>query len=325
MIAQLDRALCARGQRSIVIAAAGSRVHGELLPVPTVSGDGERARARVHRHVRTAIDAALDQFDISVMHFHGNDFSAYLPAHGPPALISLHLPLDWYDDGALHPTRPHTWLLPVSAHQARHAPRDLALLPAIENGVDADIFPRLRKRDYALALGRVCHEKGFHDALDAAKLAGVPLLLAGTVFAWPAHRRYFDTQVLPRLDAQRRWIGAIAGPRKRRLLAGARCVLIPSRAEETSSLVAMEALAAGTPVIAYRSGALVAIVDDGVTGFLVDDVQQMAQAIARTYELDPQACRLAARTRFPLGRMLDAYLALYARIVAWTRKESLSR
>jgi glycosyltransferase involved in cell wall biosynthesis len=319
VVAQLDRALHAAGHRSIVIAAAGSSVSGELLDLPPQADDSEIARRRVQRETRAAIESVLARHRVDVMHFHGNDFCEYLPTSGPPALVSLHLPLHWYAAAALRPLRTNVWLQPVSAHQARTAPRGVALLPPIENGVDAGRFPVLRKRGYALMLGRVCREKGFHDALDAAKLASVPLLLAGAVFPWPEHRQYFNTEVLPRLDASRRWIGALAGSRKRRLLAGARCLLIPSRAEETSSLVAMESLAAGTPVIAYRSGALVDIVEHGVTGFLVDDVTQMADAIELTQALDADACRQAARTRFPLARMLGAYLDLYRRIAAAPR------
>ena len=320
VVARLDEALNAAGHQSIVIAAAGSQVLGKLVELPPVDGRGDEfSRQRAQRDMRAAIDAVLDSENIDLMHFHGTDFDAYLPPYGPPALISLHLPLAWYSAVALRPTRPQTWLQPVSAQQAHSAPVNVPLLAPIENGVEVDAFPALRKRGYALILGRVCAEKGFVDAIEAAKLAGAPLLLAGTVFAWPEHRRYFREELQPRLDAQRRFIGAVGGRRKRRLLAAARCVLIPSRVEETSSLVAMEALAAGTPVIAYRSGALSDIVQHGVSGYLVDDVVQMARAIGHAERIDGRVCRRIARERFPLARTLAAYLALYARIATWTR------
>jgi glycosyltransferase involved in cell wall biosynthesis len=202
----------------------------------------------------------------------------------------------------------------VSASQGRAAPGGLSLLPPMENGIDCELFVRVSKRSYTLVLGRVCPEKAFHDAIDAARLADVPLFAAGSVLPWPEHRRYFATEVRPRLDRTRRWIGAIAGKRKRRMLGAARCVLIPSRTAETSSLVAMEALAAGTPVIAYPSGALPDIVEHGISGYLVDGVAAMARAIHCVDRIDPERCRQRARERFALERTIAAYLALYRRL-----------
>lgn len=165
-------------------------------------------------------------------------------------------------------------------------------------------------------LGRVCPEKGQHLALRAAHAAGVALLLGGAVFGYPAHRDYFAQQVRPLLDRRRRFLGPVGFARKRRLLAAARCLLIPSLAAETSSLVAMEAAACGTPVIAFRAGALAEIVEDGRTGFLVGSVDDMAAAIARTGIIDPATCRAVAAARFDERRMTDDYLALYARLAA---------
>jgi glycosyltransferase involved in cell wall biosynthesis len=99
--------------------------------------------------------------------------------------------------------------------------------------------------------------------------------------------------------------------RKRRLLSSARCLVVASLAEETSSLVAMEALACGTPVVARKAGALPEIVDDGRTGFLVDDEAAMARAIRDAAGLDRQACRASAVARFDHRRMAAEYLALY--------------
>lgn len=316
--AALDAALVAAGHESIVIAPEGSQVAGTLVALPGTGEDSnDRARARMHAEVRAAIARVLHERDIDAIHLHGVDCEAYLPPPGVPTLITLHLPLAWYADAVLHPQRPLTWLQPVSRHQARGAPEGVRLLAPIGNGVANNRFAGVaRKHDFALALGRICPEKGFHDAIAAARTAGMPLLIAGEVFAWEAHRRYFDEEIAPQLGSNVRFVGALRGVRKQRLLAAARCVLVPSRAPETSSLVAMEALAAGTPVIAYRSGALPDIVEHGATGFVVDDVQGMARAITRCECIAAQTCRQAAQRRFPLQRMCDAYLDLYQRLAA---------
>jgi glycosyltransferase involved in cell wall biosynthesis len=160
-------------------------------------------------------------------------------------------------------------------------------------------------------LARICPEKGVHLAIEAAKRAGVPLLIAGETFPYGEHQRYFREEVEPRLDRWRRFIGPVGMRRKRRLLAAARCVLVPSLVPETSSLVAREALASGTPVIAFARGALTETVEHGRTGFLVHDHVTMADAIQRTMEIDPEQCRAVARARFSLDGMIRQYFALY--------------
>lgn len=316
ILARLDRALSDAGHRSTVIAAADSRVAGHLRAIPVARGviDGAR-RASAYRAVRAALSEILAREPVDLIHLHSLDFFEYLPPAGVPVLVSLHLPLDLYPETALRPERPGTWLLPVSAAQARSRP-GLPLLPPIENGVDLPPCTPHARRRYALALGRICPEKNFVDALDASRRADCPLLLAGRVYEYPEHLRYFDSEITPRLDRSRRWIGCIAGARKRRLLAGARCVLIPSRIAETSSLVAMEALAAGVPVIAYPAGALPDIVEHGRTGFIAEDVASMAQAVRAASRIDPADCRRAARERFSAARMIAEYLALYERLAA---------
>ena len=181
-------------------------------------------------------------------------------------------------------------------------------------------FRRRAKRNFALVLSRICPEKGIHIAIDAAKRAEIPLLIAGEVYPYPDHRRYFETEIMPRLDAARRFIGPVDQVRKQRLLGCARCLLVPSLVAETSSLVAREALAAGTPVIARNIGALADTVEDGKTGFLADDEFEMAGAIKRVATIDPQACWRAARDRFALTPMVGAYLDLYQRLAAAHRR-----
>jgi glycosyltransferase involved in cell wall biosynthesis len=313
VLAQLDKALVERSHRSLVVACEGSHTAGKLIATPRWDGPLQDAvRAAAHAAHREAIAASLARWQVDVVHLHGIDFHAYLPPPGPPALVTLHLPLAWYPPEALRPVRPRTFLHPVSASQGRLGPPGLRLLPEIPNGVDVDAFGgRHAKRGFALALGRICPEKGFHIALDAARLAGIGLLLAGQAYWYEEHERYFRHEIVPRLDARRRFIGPVGLERKRRLLAAARCLLVPSLCPETSSLVAMEALASGTPVIAFPNGALAEIVEHGRTGFLVRDEMEMTEAIAVAGAIDPKVCREEARRRFSAFRTVEAYMRLY--------------
>jgi hypothetical protein len=321
----LDRALVEAGHRSIVIACEGSKTFGQLIEVPRERALlDDAARERAWRRHRAAIAGALERWRVDLAHLHGIDFHHYLPAPGVPVLATLHLPPSWYPAEALRPERPDTWLHCVSHAQHDACPKMPNLLPPIENGVPVkELTARHAKRRFALMLGRVCPEKGVHLAIDAAKEAGVGLLIAGEVFAYEAHRRYFAEEVAPRLDRARRFIGPIGFARKRRLLMAARCLLVPSTAPETSSLVAREALACGTPVVAFAGGALSETVDHGRTGFLVDGVAEMAQAIRAAPSISSDDCRRVAPERFSMQRMIERYFEVYRRLAV--ARPSLTR
>lgn len=311
----------AAGHRSIVVGRAGSVAPGELVSVTIEDGPiDDDLRAVVHWRVGRAIEEAARRWSVDLIHMHGVDFDRYLPREGIPVLATIHLPPDCYPGQALQPRRHGTWLHGVSATQHRALPPGASLLPPIENGVPLDwLAGRHARRGFALCLGRICPEKGWHDAIDAAKRASVPLLLAGAVFPYEAHLRYLRTEIEPRLDERRRLLGAVGFARKRRLLSAARCLLIPSLVAETSSLVAMEALACGTPVIAYPAGALADIVEHGRTGYLVGNVAEMADAIDASRTLDPEDCRAAACARFDIRQTVAQYLERFqalARIAA---------
>ncbi|TAK10200.1 MAG: glycosyltransferase family 4 protein [Candidatus Manganitrophaceae bacterium] len=317
IVARLDAALVAAGHRSLVVACESSSVAGELIATPRPGNvlDDETQRKAQEQH-RIAIEAVLRRRRVDLIHFHGVDFDRYLPPPGPPVLATLHMPLAWYSPRALSPDRPKTDLHCVSRSQQRAALPGTAFLPPIENGVEVDSLAlQIRKRRFAFALGRICPEKGLHLAIDAARRAKTPLLLAGQLFPYPDHARYFREALAPRLEGEGvRLLGPIDFERKRRLLTAARCLLVPSLAAETSSLVAMEALACGTPVIAFRVGALPEIIEEGQSGFLVDSVEEMAEAIEAVETIDPRHCREIARERFSASMMAARYLALYERL-----------
>ncbi len=319
VLAGLDAALVRAGHRSLVLAAAGSRVRGELLPLPLPAGAiGAAERSAAWQAQRAAIVDVLAREPVDLVHLHGIDFAQVLPPPGRvPLLATLHLPPAWYPPAVFTDARADLTLQCVSQAQRRACPPTAQPLVVIENGVPLhQLAARVRKRPYALALGRICPEKNLHAALDAGRLAGMPVLLGGQVFPYDAHQRYWRESVCPRLDRWRRFLGPLPFARKRRLLAGARCLLVPSLAPETSSLVAMEALACGTPVVAYPAGALPEIVEHGRTGFLVRSPREMALAMRACDTLDPQACRAAAQRRFGLERTAARYLALYAELAA---------
>ncbi|HEX2973645.1 MAG TPA: glycosyltransferase family 4 protein [Tepidisphaeraceae bacterium] len=318
VLSVLDTALVKLGHRSLVVACEGSVTAGTLIPTPAPTGTiTAGARGRCHHAHRQNIQAALDRYRVDVVHMHGIDFYDYLPPPGVPTLVTLHLPPGWYKPDVFQIQRQGTYLHCVSHSQQQACPPGATLLPAIENGVSLqELAFHCSKRRFAITLGRICPEKNFHVAMDAGRIARMPVLLAGQVFPYEAHQQYFQREILPRLDHFRRFLGPIGFRRKRRLLTAARCLLMPSLAPETSSLVAMESLACGTPVVAFPSGALPEIVEHGVTGFLVNSVHEMAWAMEAAGDLDPERCRDVARRRFSLEKMVEQYLAVYRRLAS---------
>jgi len=319
VLGMLDRALVERGHVSIVLASRGSRVRGLLAEMPAWKGsyDDEDVRRRAWETYAAAIRKALARWPVDAVHLHGLDFVRYLPPPGVPVIATLHLPPSFYPEETFRTARPGTLLQCVSASQRAACPPGAVLPEPIENGV---FWQELQggegARDYAVALGRICPEKGFHIAARAASRARIRLRLAGEVYPYESHRRYFRTELSALIEGgAHEYLGAVGPEQKKTLLGGARCLLAPSLVEETSSLSAMEALACGTPVIAFPAGALAGIVDHGRTGFLVRSEEEMADAIARADSIDPEECRRAARERFSADRMASEYIALYRRAI----------
>jgi glycosyltransferase involved in cell wall biosynthesis/CelD/BcsL family acetyltransferase involved in cellulose biosynthesis len=317
VIAALDAALVAAGHRSLVLACGGSEVRGRLLPLPRQDDPTTTAAHALARgRLRAALEQALRDWPVDLVHLHGADFHHYLPPAGPPALVTLHAHPAQYPEEALRPRRPFTYLHCVSPAQRLACPPGTALIGDIPGGVDLErLRPRERKGDFALALGRFAAEKGLRVALEAAALADMPLLLAGRALT-VADVRHFAADLAPRLDARRRCLGVLSEPARRRLLARARCVVVPSLTPSACSLVAMEALASGTPVVASALGSLPELIEDGRTGFVVPagDVEAFARAMRDCAELRPEDCRRAAEERLGLARMTDGFLEAYARL-----------
>lgn len=316
ILSRLDAALVQNGHKSIVIACEGSEAAGHLFTVPRVRTlITEEAKSHYYSIYQRLIGDILKSFPVDLVHMHGLDFFHYLPETVLPVLVTLHLPISFYPQSIFNLRT--VWFQCVSEDQHKNCPAGARLLPAIPNGVPVELtFYHSKKRNFAVVLSRIAPEKNIHSAMDAARLANTALLIGGEVFAYEDHLQYYKGVVAPRLSARCRFLGPLKQKRKWRLLRAARCLVQPSLAEETSSLVAMEALACGTPVVAFPSGALPTIVEDGKTGFIVRDVTEMAEALGKVHRIDPEDCRRAARLRFSLHQMVERYLCTYDRLIS---------
>jgi glycosyltransferase involved in cell wall biosynthesis len=171
-----------------------------------------------------------------------------------------------------------------------------------------------QKDDYLLWIGRMDPVKGAHRAIEAARIAGRPLVLAGAVQTGQAD--YFRRQIEPHIDGSRvRYVGEVTGAPKQQLYARAAGLLMPIRWAEPFGMVMIEALACGTPVIAFPEGAAREIVIDGHNGMLVADETEMARATAHLADIDPERCRESVRARYDIAITADGYEAVYRRAV----------
>jgi glycosyltransferase involved in cell wall biosynthesis len=170
--------------------------------------------------------------------------------------------------------------------------------------------------DYLAFLGRVSPEKRIDRAIEIARLARMRLKIAAKIY--PEERAYFETTVAPLLRESERWVefvGEVGGAAKTEFLGNARALLFPIDWPEPFGLVMIEALACGTPVIAWRAGSVPEVIADGVTGFVVESIEEAVRAVGRVPELSRRRCRLVFEERFDAGRMALDYLDVYRRLV----------
>ena len=320
MLVALESEMNRRGHQTVVVACAESRIAGELLstgPVPVRPDAIEERSAEHNRRIMSFLSDHGDEFDLihdkSGTFWQSLDRNTSLPA---PMLVTLHLGRSFYRAEAFEQVPGNVSFNCVSETQAVWF-RDLDAA-AVRNGIDAQRFSFLAEKDnYLLWLGRICEEKGAHLAIEVARRMGLPLVVAGQVYPFSYHQNYFRREILPHLDGEQvRWEESPSIEVKLRLLERAGALLIPTLVDETSSLVAMEAMACGTPVVAFHRGAIHEVVADGRTGFLVNTVEEMSAAVAKVGEINPHVCRRRVEEEYSAARMADGYERIYEEIAA---------
>ena len=201
-------------------------------------------------------------------------------------------------------------VIAISRHQRSTAPQ-VAFRSVIHHGIDMRDTPvGAGDGGYVLFLGRMSEDKGVHRAIQICRAARKRLLIVAKMWE-PDERRYFQETVAPMLGNDAVYLGQQGGRAKQQLLAGAEALVNPIRWNEPFGLVMVEALAAGTPVLTFAEGAAPEIVDDGRTGFICEDEEDMAAKLRDVGRLDRAACRHAAEQRFTSERMVADHLVLY--------------
>ena len=296
VVSTLTEALVRQGHDVTLFCAPGSASSATVVTLLDESHPDEIERSLFEvDHVGQAfdqIDLATGDHRFDVIHDHcGFTGLAMAGRIDTPLVHTLHGPFttDTASFYARHGDK--ATLVGISRAQLSSAPAELGFIGSIPNPIDLRAWPlQERKGDYLLWVGRMTPEKGPQRAIAAARAVDAPLVLAGVI--QPGQQAFFDREIAPHIDGTHvSFVGEVGGRVKESLFAHARGLLMPIRWDEPFGMVMVEALACGTPVIAFPEGAAVEVVIDGRTGFLVDDERAMADAIGHLPRIDPRGCR----------------------------------
>lgn len=314
IVSLLTEGLLSRGIDVTLFATQDSMTEGRLCAIcPRGYEEDPSIKMNAHAwsclHVAQAFERASD-FDVIHNHF---DYLAvsYSALVQTPLVTTIH---GFSSQGILPVYRKYNRrTFYVSISDADRHP-DLEYAATIHHGIDVENFTfRPDSGTYLLFFGRLHGDKGAKEAIQIARGAGARLILAGII----QDEEYFAEQIEPHIDGDRVAYVGSAGPRERdMLLGGAQALLHPIQFEEPFGLSVIEAMACGTPVIAFERGSMREIIRDEETGFLVHDVDQAIAAVRRVSQLSRETCRRHVETRFTAERMVEDYLEIYERIAS---------
>jgi glycosyltransferase involved in cell wall biosynthesis len=308
----LTEGLVERGIDVTLFATADSLTRARLVgSAPTGYSEDAELDAKVWEslHVSAVFERAAE-FDLIHNSF---DFLplSYSALVGTPVVTTIH---GFSSERILPVYRKYnrsTYYVAISDAD-RHPSLDY--VATVHHGIDMSAYAAHEgARDYLLFFGRIHPDKGTAEAIEVARAAGMPLVIAGIV----QDREYFEQRVRPELDGEQiRFVGAVEAERRSSVLGGARALLHLVNFDEPFGFSVVEAMASGTPVIAHARGSMPEIVQAGQNGYLVDSIETAAEAVRDVARLSPARVRASVETRFDVKRMVDDYIAVYDRVLA---------
>jgi len=254
--------------------------------------------------------------DFDIIHFHVDTLHLPLARRcSTPAVTTLHGRLDFEALSELYREFGDAPLVAISDAQRRTIPH-ANWRPVVHHGLPTGLLEfNPGPGDYLAFLGRISPEKGVEEAIAIAHLAGMKLKIAAKI--GDDDHEYFRSRVKPLLDHPLiEFIGEIGEHQKSDFLGGARCLLFPINWPEPFGLVMIEALACGTPIVAYPGGSVVEVLEDGRTGYLVSNRETACAAVKRLDSISRVRCRAAFERRFSVTRMANDYLSVYSDVIA---------
>jgi len=322
IVSYLTEELVRAGHEVTLFASGDSVTNARLIaPFRRSVRKNERCKDPMAREV-ILIDHVVEHArEFDVIHFHTGYLHFAVSRHLPvPHVTTLHGRLDMLDLVRVFDRFRDVPVISISDSQREPVPW-ANWQATIYHGLPNDLFRFYPDRgDYLAFLGRISPEKRADRAIEIAKRIDMPLKIAAKVDR--ADRRYFKRVVEPLLnDPHVEWVGEISDQHKNEFLGNAYALLFPIDWPEPFGLVMIEAMACGTPVIAYESGSVPEVMEDGITGFVVREPGEAAEAIGRVTDLSRARCREVFETRFTATRMADDYMEVYEQMVHRTAEE----
>lgn len=320
VVAHLTDALVAMGHEVTLFASGDSKTSATLAPMhPCALRFDPSLRDAMAPPFLMMEQLARRAHEFDVLHCHLDYWPfSLLTRLGTPFLNTMHGRLDLAELGPIYESFPDVPLVSISDAQRRPLP-NANFIGTVHHGLPADLLrPRPVEPRYLAFLGRICPEKNPDRAINIARHCGIPLKLAAKVDR--VDRDYHERVIRARLDGRLvDHIGEISDGEKADFLSGALALLLPIEWPEPFGLVMIEAMACGTPVIAFNAGSVPEIVEHGVTGFIVRNEAEACEAISRLPELSREVIRARFEERFTAERMAEDYVSLYRRIAARRR------
>jgi len=315
VVASLVDALADRGHHVTLIGAGrnGTRAARFIpaLPEPPSERIGTSMPEVLHA---AAVGSLLATLDVDVVHDHSLAGPLLAAGRSTPTLVTMHNSVAGENGEYLRLLGDTVDVVAIS-HSQREMNSSLNWIGCVHNAIDVPSFPyRDQKDDYVLWLGRFHPDKGPGLAIDAARKAGVRIVLAGKCTE-PCERDFFETDIAGRLGPDAEYVGEADATLKRELLSRARALAFPLQWEEPFGMVMIEAMACGTPVVALRRGSVPEVVVDGVTGHVVDDYDDFPAALRDAADLDPAACRRHVERNFNPSTMAAGYERAYRTVI----------
>jgi glycosyltransferase involved in cell wall biosynthesis len=311
----LTEELVSRGHEVTLFASGDSQTAAKLVPGAPEGLRLAKSKDPLAPHLRMMEDIARRGLEFDIIHFHVDYLHFAVTRRSSYTHVStLHGRLDIPDAMQLYRAYPEMPLISISDAQREPLP-ELEWAATIHHGLPADLYHLGDGGDYLAFVGRISPEKRLDRAIEIARRARLPLRVAAKIDA--ADREYYEDEIKPLLrTGDIELVGEIGEHEKQAFFGNARALVFPIDWPEPFGLVMIEAMATGTPVIAFRRGSIPEVIDEGVTGFVVDDLDQAVRAVERAGSLSRATIRHEFERRFTAARMADQHLETYRHLIA---------